>query len=72
MDGGPLPFVPHFKYTGYQWHGTITGPDGKVVPFYKGTSDETFDQVTLNAIRPEDLQLNVPDAKAIIDEDTKK
>jgi hypothetical protein len=70
-DSGPLPFQPHYKHTQYQWQGTLS-EGGKIIPYSRGSSDESFDDVEINTIKPADLLLDVSQAKAMIDGDTQK
>jgi hypothetical protein len=72
-DVAPFVFVPHYKVTQYQWLGIIrTGPDGKAIPYYKGSREEVFDDVRVNALGPDDLKLDMSQARSITDTDTKK
>jgi hypothetical protein len=68
-DNGPLPFVPRYKHTNYQWAGTCTNQNG-VVPYLKGSREDTFDEVAINTLEPGDVLIDKSEVTGIIDGDT--
>jgi hypothetical protein len=71
-ENGPLPFTPHYTRLQYQHPGILTS-NGKVIQYYKdGACDESFDEVALNTLKPEDLQIDESQIKVMVDVDTHK
>jgi hypothetical protein len=69
-NGTPFTYPTHCKITHYQWHGTLTGPNG-VIPFYKDTLTEAYESVQINSLAPEDVAIDHSLIKAVDDSDAK-
>ena len=62
-------YPSHGRTTEYQWHGTMTTPNG-VIRYIKSVRDEPYDKVEINSLSPEDVQIDPSLANVIIDADS--
>ena len=62
-------YPSHGRTTEYQWHGTMTTPNG-VIKYIKSVRDEPYDKVEINSLSPEDVEIDPSLAKVIIDADS--